>query len=71
MLATALDGNTRHAGSMELLRMSTPVLRRLTEYLPEELGSDDEMPEALVRGYMRNTSDALAAVEARGSITYH
>ncbi len=47
------------------------MLRRLTEYLPEELGSDDDMPEALVREYMRNTSDALAAVEARGSITHH
>ena len=40
------------------------------DYLPDQLGDDDEMPAALVQAYMRNTSDALAAVEVCGALSF-
>ena len=40
-------------------------MRRLVEYFPTELGHTDDISEDLLHGYMRNTSEALAAMEVR------
>ena len=38
---------------------------RLRTYFPGDIGNEDDISEAIVQDYMRNTSDVLAAIEVR------